>query len=134
MLLGDHADDVAAARHPTPAHDDRHHRALAPHAANDVERHVVLADHGEVEAGDVAEGDAGLRRLQAAPDAGVDAQDPVDPPVSLDHHVAHAARMLRLAQVGVEAHSAGSTWTSLTITSRAGRTMNMLACRALGIA
>src|SRR6185312_4075118 len=103
VLLGDDPSHIRRPRHAVAAHDDRHDRALAPHPADDVEGDLVLADHGEVAAGDVAERHPGVRGLEPTPDPGVDADDAEDAALAGDHHVAQPSGVLRLAQIVVEA-------------------------------
>src|SRR5580693_3034671 len=65
MLLSDDADHVGRARHVEARRllvdDDGHCAVLAPQADNHVEGDVALAHDGEMVAGDIAEGDAGLK-------------------------------------------------------------------------
>src|ERR1700752_3110876 len=102
VLLGDYAGNVAATRDPASAGDYRHDGTPAPHPADNVENGFVLAHHGEIAAGDIAQGHAGMGALQPSTEARIDADHPVNLTLVSDHDVAQAPGMFGLPQIVIE--------------------------------
>ena len=132
MLLGDDTGDVRRSRHPTAAHDDSHDRALAPDPLDHFESDIVFAHDREIGPGDVAQGDAGMDAFEAAAQPRIDAHDAEYTVVAGGNDVPHAAAMIGPAQELVEEGVCRQHEESVSITSEARRTRNILACSAFG--
>src|SRR6202021_636489 len=70
LVLGDHADNVRGAPAAAVFYDDGHLCIVARHALNDIEHDVALAGDGEISLRYIAQKNAAIGLLDAAPEAG----------------------------------------------------------------